>query len=107
MVDAAELLHLSVFANLPEDQISWFISQSQELTLKPDETSRAPGIGTPPEESRPPMKRCRQISSRKADPVLNGERKFTRQLLDEYREFSGGEFLVLICPGSICCCTSG
>ena len=37
MVDAAELLRLSVFANLPEDQIVWFISQSQELALKPDE----------------------------------------------------------------------
>jgi len=37
MVDAAELLRLSVFANLPDDQIVWFISQSQELALKPDE----------------------------------------------------------------------
>ncbi len=37
MVEAAELLRLPVFANLPEDQIAWFISQSQELALQPDE----------------------------------------------------------------------
>jgi signal transduction histidine kinase len=37
MVDVAELLRLSVFADLPEDQIAWFIGQSQELALKPDE----------------------------------------------------------------------
>jgi signal transduction histidine kinase len=37
MVEASELLRLPVFANLPEDQIAWFISQSQELALKPDE----------------------------------------------------------------------
>jgi signal transduction histidine kinase len=37
MVDAAELLRLSVFADLPEDQVAWFISQSEELALKPDE----------------------------------------------------------------------
>src|SRR5215472_90736 len=38
MVEAAELLRLPVFAGLPDDQIAWFISQSQELTLKPDDT---------------------------------------------------------------------
>jgi signal transduction histidine kinase len=37
MVDAAELLRLTIFANLPDDQIAWFISQSQELALKPEE----------------------------------------------------------------------
>src|SRR5215471_4108961 len=38
MVDASELLRLPVFADLPDDQVAWFISQSQELALKPDET---------------------------------------------------------------------
>lgn len=38
-------------------------------------------------------KRCRQVAVRKADPVLDGERKFTQQLFDEYRQFWGGEFL--------------
>jgi hypothetical protein len=37
-------------------------------------------------------KRCRQISQRKP-VVLDGERKFNQKLLDEYREFWGGEFL--------------
>ncbi|HEY6935755.1 MAG TPA: ATP-binding protein [Terriglobales bacterium] len=37
MVEASELGRLPIFADLPEDQIAWFISQSQELTLKADE----------------------------------------------------------------------
>jgi signal transduction histidine kinase len=37
MVEASELLRLPVFANLPEDQVAWFIAQSQEIALKPDE----------------------------------------------------------------------
>jgi signal transduction histidine kinase len=37
MTEASELLRLPVFADLPADQVSWFISQSQELALKPDE----------------------------------------------------------------------
>ncbi len=37
MVETAELVSLPLFADLPGDQIAWFISQSQELTLKPDE----------------------------------------------------------------------
>ena len=37
MVEASELLRLPLFADLPGDQIAWFISQSQELSLKPDE----------------------------------------------------------------------
>ncbi|HEY6970512.1 MAG TPA: ATP-binding protein [Candidatus Angelobacter sp.] len=37
MVEASELLRLPVFAGLPDDQIAWFISQSQELALKPEE----------------------------------------------------------------------
>ena len=37
MVQTAELIQLAVFANLPEDQIAWFISQSREIALKPEE----------------------------------------------------------------------
>jgi signal transduction histidine kinase len=34
MVDQTELLHVPAFADLPDDQIAWFISQSQEMNLK-------------------------------------------------------------------------
>jgi signal transduction histidine kinase len=34
MAEKSELLRLPVFADLPDDQIAWFISQSQELHLK-------------------------------------------------------------------------
>jgi signal transduction histidine kinase len=34
MVDKAELLRVPVFNDLPEDQLDWFLSQSQELNLK-------------------------------------------------------------------------
>jgi len=34
MADAAELSRIPVFADLPEDQIAWFLDQSQELCLK-------------------------------------------------------------------------
>jgi signal transduction histidine kinase len=34
MVDKTELLHVPAFADLPDDQIAWFISQSQEMNLK-------------------------------------------------------------------------
>ena len=34
MVDKSELLRVPVFAGLPEDQIAWFLSQSQEMNLK-------------------------------------------------------------------------
>lgn len=37
MVEASELLRLPIFADLPADQIAWFIGQSQELEVKPDE----------------------------------------------------------------------
>ncbi len=37
MVTASELRNIPVFADLPDDQIAWFISQSQELFYKPDE----------------------------------------------------------------------
>jgi signal transduction histidine kinase len=38
MVDKAELLRVPAFADLPDDQIEWFISQAQELHLKAGET---------------------------------------------------------------------
>ncbi len=34
MVDNSELLRVPVFADLPDDQLAWFISQSQEMNLK-------------------------------------------------------------------------
>jgi signal transduction histidine kinase len=37
MVTVAELLSVPVFAGLPDDQVAWFIAQSQELALKPSE----------------------------------------------------------------------
>lgn len=38
MVDKSELLRFPTFADLPEDQIDWFISQSQEMRIKAGET---------------------------------------------------------------------
>ncbi len=38
MVNNSELLRVPVFADLPDDQISWFISQSQEIVYKTGET---------------------------------------------------------------------
>ncbi|HWZ75942.1 MAG TPA: ATP-binding protein, partial [Candidatus Sulfotelmatobacter sp.] len=38
MVEKSELLRVPVFADLPDDQIAWFISQSQELHLKAGES---------------------------------------------------------------------
>jgi signal transduction histidine kinase len=35
MIEPSELLRVPAFADLPGDQIAWFISQSQELHLKP------------------------------------------------------------------------
>src|SRR5271169_2740795 len=37
MVDKSELLRFPIFADLPGDQIDWFISQSQEMHLKAGE----------------------------------------------------------------------
>jgi len=37
MVDKSELLRFPIFADLPDDQIEWFISQSQELDVKAGE----------------------------------------------------------------------
>jgi signal transduction histidine kinase len=38
MVDNSELVRVPVFAGLPDDQISWFIGQAEELRLKAGET---------------------------------------------------------------------
>jgi signal transduction histidine kinase len=38
MVETSELRRLPIFAGLPDDQLSWFISQAQEIPLKADET---------------------------------------------------------------------
>jgi signal transduction histidine kinase len=38
MVENSELLRVPAFADLPEDQIAWFISQAQELRLQPGDT---------------------------------------------------------------------
>lgn len=38
MVEILELLKVPAFAGLPEDQIAWFISQAEEVHLKPGET---------------------------------------------------------------------
>jgi signal transduction histidine kinase len=43
MVENSELHSIPVFAGLPDDQISWFISQSQELSLKAGEPYFRPG----------------------------------------------------------------
>jgi signal transduction histidine kinase len=38
MIEKSELRRVPVFADLPDEQLAWFISQSQELALKPDDT---------------------------------------------------------------------
>jgi signal transduction histidine kinase len=38
MVEKSELLRVPAFADLPDDQIAWFISQAQEIHLKAGET---------------------------------------------------------------------
>ena len=38
MIDKSELRRVTEFADLPDDQLDWFISQSQELRLKAGET---------------------------------------------------------------------
>ena len=37
MADKSELLRVSVFADLPDDQLAWFLDQAQELHLAPGE----------------------------------------------------------------------
>ena len=43
MADKSDLLRVPLFADLPGDQLSWFISQAQELRLKPGESYTRPG----------------------------------------------------------------
>src|SRR5260221_3733957 len=38
MIEKSELLRVPAFADLPDDQIAWFLSQSQEIHLKAGET---------------------------------------------------------------------
>src|ERR1700693_1665217 len=38
MVEKSELLRVSAFADLPDDQITWFLSQSEELRFKAGDT---------------------------------------------------------------------
>ena len=38
MVEKSELLRVPTFADLPDDQLAWFISQAQELRLKAGDT---------------------------------------------------------------------
>lgn len=38
MIETSELLRVPAFADLPDDQIAWFISESQDLHLKTGET---------------------------------------------------------------------
>ena len=43
MVEKSELLRVPAFADLPDDQIAWFLSQSQEMHLKAGRYLRPPG----------------------------------------------------------------
>ena len=38
MVENPELLRVPIFADLPDDQIAWFIGHSEELSLKAGES---------------------------------------------------------------------
>ena len=38
MIDKSELIRVPAFADLPDDQITWFLSQSQETHVKAGET---------------------------------------------------------------------
>ncbi len=38
MIAKSELLRVPAFADLPDDQITWFLSQSQEMHLKAGDT---------------------------------------------------------------------
>ncbi|MGA9475730.1 MAG: ATP-binding protein [Terriglobales bacterium] len=43
MVDKSELRRVPVFADLPDDQLTWFISQSREMVLKAGDVYTRPG----------------------------------------------------------------
>jgi len=49
MIEKSELLRVPAFTDLPDDQLDWFISQSQELILK--------AVMSMPSKALPPM-RC-------------------------------------------------
>jgi hypothetical protein len=44
MIEKSELLRVPAFADLPDDQIAWFLSQSQEMRLKAGETYVRQGV---------------------------------------------------------------
>jgi signal transduction histidine kinase len=77
MVEKSDLLRVPAFADLPDDQIAWFISQSQELPLKAGDTY-----------------------VRQGDPadamfvVLDGQ-------LEARGEFAGETFIISIKPGDV------
>ncbi len=77
MVEKAELLRVPAFADLPEDQIAWFLGQSQELHVKSGDTY-----------------------TRQGDPadamfvVLDGQ-------LEARGEFGGETVVISIKPGSV------
>ena len=39
MAEISELLRVPIFADLPEDQIAWFISHAEEMRLKAGDTA--------------------------------------------------------------------
>jgi len=43
MIDHADLLRVPVFADLPQDQIEWFLNQVEELRFEPGDTLMNPG----------------------------------------------------------------
>src|SRR6266849_3007124 len=43
MIEKSELLRIPTFEGLPDDQLDWFLSQSQELLLKPVDVYLRPG----------------------------------------------------------------
>jgi len=77
MAEKSELLRVPSFADLPDDQIAWFISQSQELHLKAGDTY-----------------------ARQGDPadgmfvVLDGQ-------LEARGEFGGETFVISMKPGDV------
>ena len=43
MIEKSELLRIPTFEGLPDDQLDWFISQSQEIRLKAGDAYLQPG----------------------------------------------------------------
>src|SRR6202045_5216730 len=46
MIEKSELLRVPTFEGLPDDQLDWFLSHSQEVTLKPGDVYLRPGAAT-------------------------------------------------------------